>query len=102
MATAGTARELRAAGLEVEAVRKVYEGSPHVVDAIVNGRVQMVINSTDGRQKILDSASIRSEAIRLGIPCYTTLWAGRAVAEALNPETESRSVRKIQQLHQGF
>lgn len=88
LATHGTAEVLRKHGLQVETINKVYEGQPHIVDAIHAGRVHLIINTTLGYQQIMDSATIRSEAILQGVPCYTTLAAGMAVADALgNKET---------------
>ena len=63
IATRGTAKILQAAGLEVRVVNKVLEGRPHVVDAIKNGEVQLVFNTTEGAQALADSLSIRRTAL---------------------------------------
>ena len=83
LGTAGTARFMRGHGLRVEPVKKVYEGSPHVVDAIRNGEIDMLFNTTEGAQSIADSLSMRREALNAGIPCFTTLAGSLAVVEAI-------------------
>jgi carbamoyl-phosphate synthase large subunit len=87
IATAGTARRLAAKGLAVEAVNKVAEGQPHIVDALINGRVQLVFNTTEGAQSLLDSASIRRAALAQGIPYYTTISGARAAVQAIRALT---------------
>ncbi len=83
VATGGTATHLAAAGLPVTRVNKVYEGRPDITDAIKNGDVQLICNTTEGRQSMRDSASIRSTALSMGVPCYTTVTATRAAARAI-------------------
>jgi carbamoyl-phosphate synthase large subunit len=83
MATTGTAGAIEGAGLTVRRVLKVIEGRPHCVDAIINGEVQMVINTTFGAQEIKDSFSIRRTALVRDIPYFTTLAAARAAALAI-------------------
>jgi len=83
LGTTGTARFMRAHGLEIEPVKKVYEGSPHVVDAIRKGEVDMLFNTTEGAQSIADSLSMRREALNAGIPCFTTVAGSLAVVEAI-------------------
>jgi len=79
MATGGTAKHLQAHGLNVQPVNKVLEGRPHCVDAMLNGEVQLVINTTEGGQSLTDSFSIRQTALTRNIPHYTT-FAGAAAA----------------------
>lgn len=83
VATEGSAKALKAAGVMVERVNKVTEGSPHIVDLIENGGVDLVINTTIGKRSILDSFSIRDRALRYGLPYFTVLAAAREAAEAL-------------------
>ncbi len=83
MATAGTARYLQEQGLEVQVINKVLEGRPHCVDAMANGQVQLVVNTTDGSQAVRDSASIRRSALQYGIPYYTTVAGAKAAAAAI-------------------
>jgi carbamoyl-phosphate synthase large subunit len=83
IATRGTARHLTANGLPVEAINKVAEGQPHIVDAMINGEVQLVLNTTEGEQAIKDSFSIRRTALIHKVPYYTTLAGARAAVEAI-------------------
>jgi hypothetical protein len=73
IATRGTAKFLQAAGLEVRVVNKVLEGRPHIVDALKNGEVQLVFNTTEGAQALADSLSIRRTALQMKVPYYTTM-----------------------------
>ena len=83
IATSGTAAHLAAHGLQVERVNKVLEGRPHIVDAMKDGRVQLVVNTTEGAQAIADSFSIRRTALMMKIPYYTTIAGARVTARAI-------------------
>ena len=98
IATKGTARHIEKAGFPVEVIKKVAEGRPHVVDAMKNGEVNLIVNTTEGRQSILDSASIRRTALEEKIYCTTTLEGGRAVCSVLRNK-ELWSVERLQDLH---
>ena len=98
VATKGTARHIDEAGIPVEIIKKVAEGRPHVVDAMKNGEVNLIVNTTEGRQSILDSASIRRTALEEKIYCTTTLEGGRAVCSVLRNK-ELWSVERLQDLH---
>ena len=78
IATSGTQRALQAAGLQVDHSNKVLEGRPHVVDEIRNGTVQLVINTSEGKQSVADSFSLRRAALSDRVPYYTTLAAHAA------------------------
>ncbi|GGJ08725.1 carbamoyl-phosphate synthase large subunit [Halopseudomonas pertucinogena] len=99
VATAGTARVIEAAGLPVRRVNKVTEGRPHIVDMIKNEEVSLVINTTEGRQSIADSYSIRRNALQHKVYSTTTLAGGQAVCMALKFGPE-RAVRRLQDLHE--
>src|SRR3990167_311827 len=101
VATAGTAKLIEAAGLPVRRVNKVTEGRPHVVDMIKNDEVTLIINTTEGRQSIADSYSIRRNALQHKIYCTTTIAAGQAICEALKFGPE-KTVRRLQDLHAGL
>ena len=79
VATRGTAKALEAAGLPVTRVNKVLEGRPHIVDAIKNGEIQLIFNTTEGVQALADSASIRRTAVTMKVPYYTTHGRGRGL-----------------------
>ncbi len=101
VATVGTAKIIEAAGLTVRRVNKVTEGRPHIVDMIKNDEVTLVINTTEGRQSIADSYSIRRNALQRKIYFTTTLAGGQAVCEALKFGPE-KTVRRLQDLHSGI
>jgi carbamoyl-phosphate synthase large subunit len=83
IATRGTKRHLDANGIECEKVNKVLEGRPHIVDAITNGEVDIVFNTTEGAKALADSFSIRRSALLYHIPYYTTVAGALAVTEAI-------------------
>ena len=99
VATVGTAASLQAAGLECRTVHKVGEGRPHVVDLIRNDEIQLIINTTAGRQAIADSYAIRREALIRKVSYVTTLAAARAVAQGLS-YVGPIEVYKLQDLHE--
>jgi carbamoyl-phosphate synthase large subunit len=74
---------LQEAGLEVRVINKVLEGRPHIVDALKNGEVQLVFNTTEGAQALADSMSIRRTALVMKTPYYTTLAGAIAATEAI-------------------
>jgi carbamoyl-phosphate synthase large subunit len=83
IATGGTATFLEQQGFEVERVKKVLEGRPHIVDAMKNGDVQLVFNTTEGKQSLEDSFSLRRSALMMKIPYYTTTAGALAAAQAI-------------------
>ena len=83
MATGGSADYLAKKGIEVVKVNKVAEGRPHIVDAMKNGEVQLVFNTTEGAQSYRDSYSIRRTALTQNIPYYTTISGARASIQAI-------------------
>ncbi len=88
-ATAGTAAALRAAGLPVEQVKKVHEGSPHIVDLIRANNINLVINTlTKGKAPESDGFQIRRAAVEYGVPCLTSLDTTRAILYVLTENKE--------------
>ncbi len=98
VATSGTAAVIEEAGLPVKRVNKVNEGRPHIVDMIKNDEIQLVVNTTEGKQAIADSSIIRRTALRHDVFCTTTLASAFAVCEAL-VFGDNLSVYTIQELH---
>ncbi|MFI4976864.1 MAG: carbamoyl-phosphate synthase large subunit [Caulobacterales bacterium] len=97
IATSGTARALEAEGFAVERVKKVLEGRPHIVDAMKNGDVQLVFNTTEGMQSLEDSFSLRRTALMMKIPYYTTTAGALAAAQAITVQAEGAlEVRPLQ------
>ena len=82
-ATAGTHRYLASHGIESEAVKKVTEGRPHIVDKILDRQIAMVINTSFGKRAIADSFSIRREALMHGVPYFTTIQGARMAVASL-------------------
>ena len=99
VATSGTAKVLEQAGLTVETVLKVTEGRPHVVDMIKNGEISFIVNTTEGKQAIADSSSIRREALQHKIPYTTTIAGARASCMAM-AKGNNYDVYALQALHE--
>jgi carbamoyl-phosphate synthase, large subunit len=98
VATRGTAAWLQENGLECEVVNKVTEGRPHIVDAIKNGEIAYIVNTTEGRQAIADSFSIRREALQHRVTYSTTVAGARALVHSLEFRGTG-PVWSLQELH---
>jgi len=97
LATGGTAAYLAAEGLPVEPIKKVLEGRPHIVDAMKNGEVQLVFNTTEGRQSLADSFELRRTALMMKTPYFTTAAGALAAAQAIIATVEDTlEVRPLQ------
>ncbi len=83
LATGGTASFLNEHGIAAQRLNKVSEGRPHVVDAIKNGGVQLVFNTTEGAQALADSRSLRRAALLHKAPYYTTIAGALAAAQGV-------------------
>ncbi|HCH20200.1 MAG TPA: carbamoyl phosphate synthase large subunit [Cellvibrionales bacterium] len=99
LATKGTQQALAAGGISAELINKVQEGRPHVVDAIKNGDIDLIINTTEGRKAIADSATIRRSALQKKVYYTTTLAGASALCMALNIDGDI-AVNRLQDLHQ--
>jgi carbamoyl-phosphate synthase large subunit len=98
VATDGTARELESAGVPCRKVFKVREGRPHIVDMIKNDEIDLIVNTTEGKQAIRESRSIRREAVLRKVTYYTTVAAARATCDALD-HLSNMQVNRLQDLH---
>jgi carbamoyl-phosphate synthase large subunit len=98
VATHGTAQKLAASGVSCRRANKVREGRPHIVDMIKNGEIDLIVNTTEGKQAINESQSIRAEAVRRGVTYYTTLGAAIATCVAIEYLDDSE-VNRLQDLH---
>ena len=97
VATSGTAAFLEDQGLAVTRINKVLEGQPHILDAMINGHVQLVFNTTEGAASLADSASIRRTAVNRKIPYFTTLASSIASVQAIESMKDREiSVRALQ------
>ncbi|BEV11253.1 carbamoyl-phosphate synthase large subunit [Asticcacaulis sp. DW145] len=96
--TAGTADYLATQGVKIDTIKKVLEGRPNILDAIKNGEIALVFNTTEGKQALLDSFSIRRTTLMMKIPYYTTangaVAAVRAIASGLKGELDVRSIQE--------
>ena len=99
VATDGTARELQSAGVPCRKVFKVREGRPHIVDMIKNDEIDLIVNTTEGKQAIRESRSIRREAVLRKVTYYTTVSAARATCDALE-HLSNMQVNRLQDLHE--
>ena len=97
-ATAGTAAAMTRVGLDCARINKVREGRPHIVDALEDGQVALIVNTTEGRQAIMDSHSIRTTAIQRGV-LYTTTIAGAKAIIAAAGQRVSDKAHCLQDLH---
>ena len=98
VATHGTAQHLAAAGVSCRRANKVREGRPHIVDMIKNQEIDLIVNTTEGKQAITESHSIRAEAVRRGVTYYTTLGAAVATCTAIE-HLDNSEVNRLQDLH---
>ena len=98
VATEGTVKYLHAQGVECVRINKVLEGRPHIVDLIKNGEIAYIINTTEGKQAIQDSFSIRREALQHRLTYSTTIPGARALVQAIEFRNNPR-VWSLQELH---
>ena len=96
VATKGTAEALKDTNINVQIINKVLEGRPHIVDAILNKEIDMIINTTEGRQSIKDSFSIRRSALEHSIFFTTTISGGFAIVESLEKGVENWEYKPLQ------
>jgi carbamoyl-phosphate synthase large subunit len=100
VATRGTAAYLRAHGVPVEVVFKVNEGRPHVADQILNGQIDLVINTPLGRESFFDDRAVRRVAMIHNVPCITTLTGATATVSAIRAmRSQGLDVRALQDYH---
>ncbi|HYQ71742.1 MAG TPA: carbamoyl phosphate synthase large subunit, partial [Gammaproteobacteria bacterium] len=101
VATRGTASAITAAGIDCDIVNKVMEGRPHVVDMIKNGQIALIVNTTEGRQAIADSYTIRRSALQHKVYYSTTIAGAIATCKALE-YLGAGNVNSLQELHQEY
>jgi carbamoyl-phosphate synthase large subunit len=100
IATRGTAEAIRGAQVPVEMVLKVLEGRPHIVDHITSGDVQLVINTTMGKDSIRDSYTIRRTALVYNVPYCTTIRGAFAATQGIKSLLEGPlAIRSLQEYH---
>ncbi|NBV74879.1 MAG: carbamoyl-phosphate synthase large subunit [Methylococcaceae bacterium] len=101
VATRGTAKVLKEAGIPCQEILKVNEGRPNTVDMIKNGEIQLIVNTTEGAKAVADSFTMRREALQRKVTYYTTMAGARAACYALG-ELDAGSVNCLQDLHKTF
>jgi len=99
-ATGGTTRFLQENGIEAESILKVHQGRPNIVDAIMNGEIQFVINTPAGKKSEYDDSYIRKTAIRYGVSYITTTAAASAAVEGIRQRRNGAyTVKSLQDYH---
>ena len=101
LATEGTLKVIRDAGIDAEKILKNYEGRPNILDAITNGKIDLIINTPVGKKDALDDSYIRKNAIRHHIPYITTMAAALATASGIRSEmrAEAPGITSLQEFH---
>jgi carbamoyl-phosphate synthase large subunit len=103
VATRGTAAYLRAYGLDVDVVFKVNEGRPNIADDIVNGKIDLIVNTPLGRESFFDDRAVRRAAMMHEVPCITTLTGAAAAVAAIRAiRQQGLGVRALQDYHAGI
>ena len=99
IATKGTAAAIKNLGYCSKIINKVTEGRPHIVDELLNNKVNLLINTTEGRQSIEDSASIRRTALQNKLFCVTTIFGAFAILEAMSSNSEDWIYNSLQEIN---
>ena len=99
IATKGTANAIKELGHDAQIINKVTEGRPHIVDELLNNRVNILINTTEGRQSIEDSASIRRTALQNKLFCVTTIFGAFAILEAMGTNSDDWIYNSLQEIN---
>ena len=99
LATKGTAQAINALGFEAKIINKVSEGRPHIVDELVNDSINLLINTTEGKQSIEESALIRRTALQKKLFCVTTIFGAFAILEAMSTNSENWIYNSLQEIN---
>ncbi|MBN2160701.1 MAG: carbamoyl-phosphate synthase large subunit [Spirochaetes bacterium] len=103
MTTEGCNRYMAESGLDTEAVFKIYQGRPHIVDRIKNSEIQLIVNTPSGRQSEYDDSYIRKAAVQYKLPYITTMAAAMATARGIQAIMQGKSdVKSLQEYHKGL
>ena len=99
-ATPGTADYLSNGGIEIEVINKVSQGSPHIVDELLNDKIDILINTTEGRKSINDSFSLRRTALLKNLPYFLTVSGARAAINSIKElKNNTLKVNSINSFH---
>jgi len=99
IATKGTADAIKELGYDTQIINKVTEGRPHIVDELLNNKINLLINTTEGRQSIEDSASIRRTALQNKLFCVTTIFGAFALLEAISTNADDWIYNSLQEIN---
>ena len=100
VATQGTANYLKEQNIIVDTIKKVKEGSPHIVDALLKNEINLVINTTKSQRSIKDSYSIRRTSLMNNIPYYTTIAGAKVAVDAIeNLKNNNLNIKSLQSIH---
>jgi carbamoyl-phosphate synthase large subunit len=99
LATKGTAQAINDLGFEAKIINKVSEGRPHIVDELVNDSINLLINTTEGKQSIEESALIRRTALQKKLFCVTTIFGAFAILEAMSTNSENWIYNSLQEIN---
>jgi carbamoyl-phosphate synthase large subunit len=99
VATGGTASYIQELNYDVRRINKVNEGRPHTVDSLLNNEIDLVINTTEGKQSIQDSAAIRRTALQNKIFCTTTMFGAFAIMQALESKETDWTYKTLQEIN---
>ena len=99
ISTKGTAEAINKLGYKSSFINKVNEGRPHIVDELLNNKVNLLINTTEGRQSIEDSASIRRTALQNKLFCITTIFGAFAILEAMSKDSKHWIYHSLQEIN---
>ena len=101
LATGKTCEMIQAAGIEAEHINKLYEGRPNILDAMTNGKIDLIVNTPAGKTSVYDDSYLRKGAIKYKIPYITTMAAGMAAAHGIADVKSGRlgEVKSLQALH---
>ena len=101
LATGRTYEKILSAGIPAKKIFKIHEGRPNIVDAIMNGEIQLIVNTPAGKEKVFDDSYIRKTAIKARVPYITTMAAAKATAEGIRAVKKQGKlqVKSLQELH---
>jgi len=99
-ATEGTHKAITAGGLNAERVNKLQQGRPNIVDRIINGEIDLIVNTTEGRKAVADSRYIREEALKRKVAYTTTLTGAKATCHAIRQSATVADVYALHEIHQ--
>ena len=99
LATKGTAQAINDLGFEAKIINKVSEGRPHIVDELVNDSINLLINTTEGKQSIEESALIRRTALQKKLFCVTTIFGAFAILESMSTNSQNWIYNSLQEIN---